>query len=120
MSKAGVFSGLKVLDAASFIAAPAAATIMADFGADVIKIEPTGVGDAYRNMSFQPGMPVSDKDYCWTVDDRNKRSLALDLKRPEAQKVIHGLDRRAPMCSSPTTRRRSGAGSASRSTSSRT
>lgn len=91
MSRAGVFSGLKVLDAASFIAAPAAATIMADFGADVIKIEPTGDGDAYRNVSFQPGMPVSDKDYCWTVDDRNKRSLALDLKRPEAQKVIHDL-----------------------------
>jgi crotonobetainyl-CoA:carnitine CoA-transferase CaiB-like acyl-CoA transferase len=57
----------------------------------VIKIEPTGDGDAYRNVSFQPGMPVSDKDYCWTVDDRNKRSLALDLKRPEAQKVIHDL-----------------------------
>ena len=91
MSRAGVFSGLKVLDAASFIAAPAAATIMADFGAQVIKIEPTGEGDAYRNLSFQPGMPVSDKDYCWTVDDRNKRSLALDLKRPEAQKVIHHL-----------------------------
>src|SRR6516225_11898048 len=86
-----VFSGLKVLDVASFIAAPAAATILADFGADVIKIEPPGAGDAYRNLSFQPGMPVSDKDYCWTVDDRNKRSLALDLKRPEAQKVIHHL-----------------------------
>lgn len=91
MSKPGVFSGLKVLDAASFIAAPAAATIMADFGADVIKIEPTGEGDAYRNISFQPGMPVSDTNYCWTVDDRNKRSLALDLKRPEARKIVHKL-----------------------------
>lgn len=91
MSKPGVFSGLKVLDAASFIAAPAAATIMADFGADVIKIEPPGEGDAYRNLSFLPGMPVSDTDYCWTVDDRNKRSLALDLKRPEARRVVHEL-----------------------------
>ena len=91
MSKPGVFSGLKVLDAASFIAAPAAATIMADFGADVIKIEPPGEGDAYRNLSFQTGMPVADTDYCWTVDDRNKRSLALDLKRPEARKVVHDL-----------------------------
>ncbi|MGO8918607.1 MAG: CaiB/BaiF CoA transferase family protein [Stellaceae bacterium] len=87
----GVFSGLKVLDAASFIAAPAAATIMADFGADVIKIEPPGEGDAYRNVSFQPGMPVSDRDYCWTVDDRNKRSLALDLKHPQARKILHDL-----------------------------
>jgi crotonobetainyl-CoA:carnitine CoA-transferase CaiB-like acyl-CoA transferase len=91
VSKPGVFSGLKVLDAASFIAAPAAATIMADFGADVIKIEPPGEGDAYRNVSFLPGMPVSDTNYCWTVDDRNKRSLALDLKRPEARKIVHDL-----------------------------
>jgi crotonobetainyl-CoA:carnitine CoA-transferase CaiB-like acyl-CoA transferase len=86
-----VFSGLRVLDAASFIAAPAAATIMADFGAEVIKIEPPGQGDAYRNVSFLPGMPVSATDYCWTVDDRNKRSLALDLKQAEAQKIVHGL-----------------------------
>jgi crotonobetainyl-CoA:carnitine CoA-transferase CaiB-like acyl-CoA transferase len=91
VSKPGVFSGLKVLDAASFVAAPAAATIMADFGADVIKIEPPGEGDAYRNLSFLPGMPVGDTNYCWTVDDRNKRSLALDLKRPEARDVVHRL-----------------------------
>ena len=87
----GIFSGLKVLDAASFIAAPAAATMMADFGADVIKIEPPGEGDAYRTVSFQPGMPVSDRNYCWTVDDRNKRSLALDLKHPEARQILHAL-----------------------------
>jgi len=91
VGKPGVFDGLKVLDAASFIAAPAAATIMADFGADVIKIEPPGEGDAYRNSSFQPGMPVGDTNYCWTVDDRNKRSLALDLKHPKARRVVHDL-----------------------------
>ena len=91
MSKPGVFCGLKVLDAASFIAAPTAATIMADFGADVIKIEPPGQGDPYRNLSFLPGMPVAETDYCWTVDARNKRSLALDLKHPRAQQIIHDL-----------------------------
>jgi crotonobetainyl-CoA:carnitine CoA-transferase CaiB-like acyl-CoA transferase len=91
LSEPAVFSGLKVLDAASFIAAPAAATILAEFGADVIKIEPPGEGDAYRNVSFQPGMPVGDTNYCWTVDDRNKRSLALDLKNPEARQILHGL-----------------------------
>ena len=91
MSKQSVFSGLKVIDAASFVAAPAAAIIMADFGADVIKIEPPGEGDAYRGLSFLPGMPVSATNYCWTVDDRNKRSLALDLKRPEARKIVHDL-----------------------------
>ena len=91
MSKTGIFAGLRVLDAASWIAAPAAATIMADFGADVIKIEPPGAGDGYRNLSFQPGMPESGTDYCWTVDNRNKRGLALDLKDREAQKILHGL-----------------------------
>jgi len=91
VGESGIFSGLKVIDAASFIAAPAAATIMADFGAEVIKIEPTGAGDAYRNISFQPGMPAGDTNYCWTVDGRNKRSLALDLKRPEAQRILHRL-----------------------------
>ena len=45
----GIFEGLKVLDCASFIAAPAAATVLSDFGADVIKIEPPGAGDPYRN-----------------------------------------------------------------------
>jgi len=91
VSGKGIFSGLKVIDAASFIAAPAAATILADFGAEVIKVEPIGDGDAYRAISFQPGLPASDTNYCWTVDARNKRSLALDLKRPEAQQILHRL-----------------------------
>src|SRR6516225_7085774 len=50
----GIFEGLKVLDCASFIAAPAAATVLSDFGADVIKIEPPGSGDPYRNL---PNLP---------------------------------------------------------------
>ena len=54
----GVFSGLKVIDCASFLAAPAAATILSDFGADVVKVEPPGAGDAYRNLGRLPGMPV--------------------------------------------------------------
>jgi crotonobetainyl-CoA:carnitine CoA-transferase CaiB-like acyl-CoA transferase len=91
VSESGIFSGLKVIDAASFIAAPAAATILADFGAEVIKLEPVGEGDAYRNTSFQPGMPKGETNFCWTVDGRNKRSLALDLKRPEAQEILHRL-----------------------------
>ena len=53
----GIFEGLKVLDCASFIAAPAAATVLSDFGADVIKIEPPGLGDPYRNLPNLPGYP---------------------------------------------------------------
>ena len=55
----GIFEGLKVLDCASFIAAPAAATVLSDFGADVIKIEPPGLGDPYRNLPNLPGYPAS-------------------------------------------------------------
>ena len=52
-----LFEGLKVIDCGSFIAAPAAATILSDFGADVIKIEPPGAGDPYRHLTKLPGHP---------------------------------------------------------------
>jgi crotonobetainyl-CoA:carnitine CoA-transferase CaiB-like acyl-CoA transferase len=84
-----------VLDVASFIAAPAAAVVLADFGADVIKVEPPGAGDPYRSMPNHPGMPASTHNYCWTVDARNKRSIALDLKHPDAREVLHRLARDA-------------------------
>ena len=59
----GIFEGLRVLDCASFIAAPAAATVLSDFGADVIKIEPPGSGDPYRNLPNLPGYPVRARMY---------------------------------------------------------
>jgi crotonobetainyl-CoA:carnitine CoA-transferase CaiB-like acyl-CoA transferase len=86
-----LFDGLKVIDCGSFIAAPAAATILSDFGADVIKIEPPGAGDPYRALPGLPGNPVSDHNYGWMLDSRNKRSLALDLGQPRAQEVLHRL-----------------------------
>jgi formyl-CoA transferase len=83
-----VFSGLKVLDLASYIAGPAATTILADFGADVIKIEPPGTGDVYRFFSAMPPNPVADTNYAWQLTNRNKRSIALDLKSSEAREVL--------------------------------
>src|SRR6202046_5438293 len=83
-----LFSGLKVIDCASWIAGPAAATIFADDGADVIKIEPPGVGDPWRASTPIPGKQV---DYYWQLTSRNKRSLALDLKHPDGQAVLHHL-----------------------------
>ena len=91
MDEKGIFDGLKVLDCASFIAAPAAATVLSDFGADVIKIEPPGFGDPYRNLPNLPGYPVSEHNYAWMLEARNKKSLALDLAKPEAQAVLHRL-----------------------------
>src|SRR4051794_4116778 len=82
-----LFSGLKVIDCASWIAGPAAATILSDFGADVIKIEPPGVGDPWRARSAS-GAPV---DYYWQHTSRNKRSLAIDLKHEAGLAVLHKL-----------------------------
>jgi crotonobetainyl-CoA:carnitine CoA-transferase CaiB-like acyl-CoA transferase len=83
-----LFTGLKVIDCASWIAGPCAATILSDFGAEVIKIEPPGAGDAWRTVQAIPGLPA---DYYWQLTSRNKRSLALDLKHREGQAVLHRL-----------------------------
>ena len=85
-----VFDGLKVLDVASFIAGPVAATIMADFGAQVIKIEAPG-GDPYRSFDRGPGMPRVDFDYSWLADNRSKRGICLDLKQPDGQAILRKL-----------------------------
>jgi crotonobetainyl-CoA:carnitine CoA-transferase CaiB-like acyl-CoA transferase len=89
-----LFSDLLVIDCASFIAGPAAATVMSDFGARVIKIEPPGIGDSYRNLFRLRGTP-DDIDYFWAMDSRNKESLALDLKLPAARAVLETLVRKA-------------------------
>jgi len=88
-----IFSGLKVLDLASYIAGPAAATILADFGADVIKVEPPGTGDVYRFFSAMPPNPVSDVNYAWQLTNRNKRSIAINLKSVSAKEVLQRLVR---------------------------
>lgn len=90
----GLFSDLLVIDCASFIAGPAAGTIMSDFGARVIKIEPPGLGDSYRDL-IRLRAPPGTIDYFWTLDARNKESLALDLKRPEGRAVLETLVKRA-------------------------
>jgi formyl-CoA transferase len=84
----GILSGLRVVEVASFIFGPAAATVMTDFGAEVIKIEPPGIGDPYRILSRMPPMPVADMDYCWTLDARNKRSISVDLKREAGRAIL--------------------------------
>ena len=87
---AGPFSGLKVIDCASYIAAPAAAMLLADFGADVIKIEPPG-GDPHRELYQRIGAQNIGRNFIWDLNSRNKRSLGLDLKQPAGQAVLHRL-----------------------------
>ena len=86
-----LFADLKVLDLASFIAGPAATTILSDFGADVIKVEPPGRGDPYRYFFSTPPNPQSASNYSWQLTNRNKRSLALNLKSPESREVLKRL-----------------------------
>jgi crotonobetainyl-CoA:carnitine CoA-transferase CaiB-like acyl-CoA transferase len=83
-----LFAGLKVIDCASWIAGPAAATILSDFGAEVIKIEPPGPGDPWRASTPIPGKTT---DYYWQLTSRNKLSLAIDLKHPDGLAVLYRL-----------------------------
>jgi len=91
MATDNIFSGLKVVDLASFIAGPGAATILSDFGAEVVKVEPPGIGDPYRLVYKMPPQPISDDNYMWHLDNRNKRGMALDLKSSRAGEVLERL-----------------------------
>jgi crotonobetainyl-CoA:carnitine CoA-transferase CaiB-like acyl-CoA transferase len=84
----GPLSGLRVIDCATYIAAPAAATILSDYGADVIKIERPPHGDPYRYLSLVPGTPKSDLHYMWLLEGRNKRSVALNLGDEAGRQVM--------------------------------
>lgn len=86
----GILAGIRVLDVASYIAAPISTTIMADFGAEVIKVEPPA-GDVYRKITENPGLPEANVDYHWQVDNRNKHGLAIDLTTPGGQEIIQRL-----------------------------
>ncbi len=84
-------SGIRVLDVSSFIAAPAAAVALGDYGADVIKVEPPGVGDPHRGSWKNATYPQAAVNFPWALDARNKRSLALDLKAPEGRAALERL-----------------------------
>jgi formyl-CoA transferase len=90
MTTENIFSGLKVVDLASFIAGPGAAVILSDFGADVVKVEPP-TGEAWRNGYRIPPQPRSHDNYPWQLNNRNKRGLALDLKSPQAAEILERL-----------------------------
>ena len=87
----GPLAGLKVIELGQLIAGPFAAKTLADFGADVVKIEAPGKGDPLRQWRLlKDGTSV-----WWQVQSRNKRSVALDLRQPEAQDIIRQLAQEA-------------------------
>jgi crotonobetainyl-CoA:carnitine CoA-transferase CaiB-like acyl-CoA transferase len=84
--------GIRILDVASFIAAPVAATVLGDYGADVVKVEPVIDGDPNRLISvISPGYPKCSVNYPWHLDSRGKRSLAIDLKNVAARVAFDRL-----------------------------
>lgn len=83
----GPLAGLKVLELGQLIAGPFAGKTLADFGAEVIKIEAPGAGDPLRKWR----MLKDGTSVWWQVQSRNKRSLALDLRTPEGQDVVRRL-----------------------------
>src|SRR5512146_184784 len=79
--------GIKVLELGQLIAGPFAGKTLADFGADVIKVEPPGVGDPLRKWRLLRG----GTSVWWEVQSRNKRSVCLDLREPEGQEAVRAL-----------------------------
>ena len=88
--EAGLLAGVRVLEAASMIMVPSVGAVLADYGAQVIKLEPIE-GDLNRRGHQIPGMPIHDYEYCFLPDNRGKRSLSIDLKAPEARAIVRRL-----------------------------
>src|SRR5579859_6439981 len=80
-------AGVRVLELGSFVAAPLAARILADFGADVIKVEPPRRGDELRTWGTMIPTENGEISAWWLSQSRNKRLITLDLHQPEGQKL---------------------------------
>lgn len=81
--------GIRVIEIGTFISAPFAATLLADFGAEVIKLELPDTGDPMRTLGAYP--PDGDSSYWWSAMGRNKRSVALDVRTPEGRDILGRL-----------------------------
>ncbi|WP_084530345.1 CaiB/BaiF CoA transferase family protein [Nocardia miyunensis] len=87
--------GVRILEVAQFTFVPAAGAVLADWGADVIKVEHAETGDAQRGLSRLMGMPVGSGAFAPLMEhpNRGKRSIGLALERPEALEVLYELVR---------------------------
>ena len=87
----GPLDGVRIVEISSWMAAPSAGAVLADMGADVVKVEPLG-GDVVRGMSRKAkGAP--DIDHSFHMDNRGKRSIAVALDRPDGAEIVRRLDR---------------------------
>ena len=86
-SGVGPLSHLRVLDVGTFVAAPFGATLLAEFGAEVIKVEQPGSGDSLRTLGEQK----NGEALFWLQESRNKKTIACNLRDPEGQEIIRRL-----------------------------
>ncbi len=84
----GPLAGVRVLELGSFIAAPAATRLLADFGADVIKVEQPGIGDEIRQWGEMVEMAQGEISAWWLSLARNKRLISLNLRHPQGQELV--------------------------------
>jgi formyl-CoA transferase len=87
MNPFGPLAGLKVLELGQLIAGPFCARLMAEFGADVVKVEPPLTGDALRKWRILH----EGNSLWWYAQARNKKSVAIDMRRPEGQAIVRRL-----------------------------
>jgi crotonobetainyl-CoA:carnitine CoA-transferase CaiB-like acyl-CoA transferase len=88
MSEQGIFSGVRVLELAQYVFVPGAGVLLADQGAEVIKIESTGTGDPYRTLKVGDGREVGTTNLAMEQNNRGKKSIALDLKSAEGREAL--------------------------------
>lgn len=86
-SRSGPLAGLRVLDVGTMIAGPVAATLLGDFGAEVVKVEQPGTGDPMRQI----GPFANEESLWWNVEGRSKRSITVDLRKAEGQVLFRRL-----------------------------
>lgn len=90
-SSTGPLAGVRILDLGTLAAGPVAGTLLADFGAEVVKIEQPGVGDTMRHI----GPFYGEESLFWNVEARNKKSVTIDLRKPDGQALVKRLAKSA-------------------------
>jgi len=91
----GIFSGVRIIELAQYVYVPGGSVLLADQGAEVIKIETTGTGDPYRTLRIGDGREVSSVNLAMEQNNRGKKSIALDLKSKDGMDAFLALIRTA-------------------------
>ena len=97
---AGALEGIRVVELGHWVAVPSACALLADGGAEGIKVEEPGVGDAMRGMTAIEGVAVGPVHFWFEQINRNKKSVAVDLRRERGREVVHRLVRTADVFAS--------------------